>query len=418
MTHILLICSVGGTPEPVVASFRHWNPEKVYFIVSEKTRPIVEKVMRDLNASTGEEFPRGAVDFINIADPEALVGVVSSIRALTRVVNEWRARGDEFRVAADFTGGTKCMSAALALVARRWPCEFSYVGGSRRNKDGVGIVEAGSEVVKSWGNPWDLLGYQAAEDAVTVFNQGGYAAAAAQIAGSMKSVENEAVKRTLSALCATINAFAAWDRFDHAVASTQFSEALRFSNDLSASFAHADDLLEAIGGYRDLCVKLKESDGPTWLWVDDLIDNAMRRAREQRFDDAVARMYRACEAIAQVRLRERFQIENTGCVPVEKLPPNLRAAWASRTLDGCVRIALQDAFRLLDCWEDEYGKRFNKLGLAEPKKSLLGARNRSILAHGFQPVSKSVYDQLQRSVCTLRGEEHVPSVRWHLPAVR
>lgn len=418
MSHTFLICSVGGTAEPVVASLRHWKPQKVCFIVSEKTRPIVEKVMRDFNASTGEEFPRGAVDFINIADPEALVGVVGSIRGLTQHVNNWRARGDDYRVAADFTGGTKCMSAALALVARRWPCEFSYVGGSRRNKDGVGIVEAGSEVVKSWGNPWDLLGYQAAEDAVTVFNQGGYAAAAAQIAGSMKSVENEAVKRTLAALCATINAFAAWDRFDHAVATTQFSEALKFSNDLSANFAHADDLLKAIAGYRDHCAKLKESAGPTWLWVDDLIGNAMRRAREQRFDDAVARMYRACEAIAQVRLREQFQIESTSSVPIEKLPEALRAQWASTAVDGSVRLALQDAYRLLDCLEDQYGKRFNELGLAYPRTSPLGARNKSILAHGFQPVSKGVYERLQAAVCTLRGDDYVVSVLWRLPEVR
>lgn len=417
MSKVLLICSVGGTAEPIVASLIHWNPEKVYFIVSQETRQTVEKVMSAYKLKTGNEFSQGAIDYINVSDPEALVGVVGSIRSVTKDVHKWRALGDEFRVVTDFTGGTKCMSAALALVARRWPCEFSYVGGSQRNKAGVGIVESGSETIKSWGNPWDILGYQAVEDAVTVFNQGGYAAAAAQVEASMRTVQDQSTKRTLSALCATANAFAAWDRFDHATAIKQFEDALKFQNDLSANFAHADDLINAIKCNRDFCIKLNEGDGPTWLWVDDLINNAKRRAKEQRFDDAVARMYRACEAIAQVRLREQFQIPSTGSVPVEKLPVCLQEKWASRAVDGCVKIGLQEGFRLLACLQDEFGKRFIELNLAG-MTSPLSARNSSILAHGFKPVSKDVYDKLLKSVCTLRGPEYVPCAPWRLPEVR
>ena len=417
MSKVLLICSVGGTDEPIVASLLHWNPEKVYFIVSQQTRPTVEKVMSAYKLKTGNEFSQGAIAYINISDPEALVGVVGSIRSVTNAVHEWRARGHEFRVVTDFTGGTKCMSAALALVARRWPCEFSYVGGSQRNKTGVGIVESGSETIKSWGNPWDILGYQAAEDAVIVFNQGGYAAAAAQVEASMRTVQDLSIKRTLSALCTTINAFAAWDRFDHATAIKQFEDALKFQNDLSANFAHADDLINTLKCNRDFCIDLNKGDGPTWLWVDDLINNAMRRAKEQRFDYAVARMYRACEAIAQVRLREQFQIPSTGSVPVEKLPICLQDKWASRAVDGCVKIGLQEGFRLLACLQDEFGKRFIELNLAGTT-SPLSARNNSILAHGFKPVSESVYEKLLKSVCTLRGPEYIPCAPWRLPEVR
>lgn len=417
MSKVLLICSVGGTAEPIVASLIHWNPEKVYFIVSQETRQTVEKVTSAYKLKTGNEFLQGAIDYIDISDPEALVGVVGSLRSVTKDVHKWRARGDEFRVVTDFTGGTKCMSAALALVARRWPCEFSYVGGSQRNKAGVGIVESGSETIKSWGNPWDIFGYQAVEDAVTVFNQGGYAAAAAQVEASMRTVQDQSTKRTLSALFATTNAFAAWDRFDHATAIKQFQDALKFQNDLSANFAHADDLISAIQCNRDFCIKLNEGDGPTWLWVDDLINNAMRRAKEQRFDDAVARLYRACEAIAQVRLREQFQIPSTGSVPVEKLPACLQEKWASRAVDGCVKIGLQEGFRLLACLQDEFGKRFIELNLAG-MTSPLSARNSSILAHGFKPVSKDVYDKLLESVRTLRGVEYVPCAPWRLPEVR
>lgn len=416
---MFLICSVGGTAVPVVASLRHWKPAKVLFIVSEMTRPIVDTVLREYADSTGGRLSAGCFDFIEIKDPEGLASVVDTLRSVTRTVHEWKARGDQYSVATDFTGGTKCMSAGLALVARRWPCEFSYVGGSRQSKDGVGIVETGSEVVKSWGNPWNVLGYQAVEDAVSAFNEGRYAAAEAQLDVSIRAVDSAQVKRTLNALKWTMTAFAAWDRFEHKTASTAFSNALNAGNDLSPIFTDASGLISAIQCHRDLCRKLSESDVPTWLLVDDLIANASRRGQEQRFDDAVARLYRACEAIAQVRLREGWQIESTSSVPIDKLPEALRAQWAPVTaVDGSVRIALQDAYRLLSELGDEWGSRFATLGLADPIRSPLSIRNSSILAHGFQPVSKTGYDQLQVSVCKLRGAEYVPSVQWSLPEIR
>ena len=418
MSNTFLICSVGGTPAPLVASLRHWKPQKVCFIVSNETRLTADVVITEYSKLSGVTLSPGCVDFSTVANPEVLTSVIETIRPVTRIIHDWMSRGDQYKVVTDFTGGTKCMTAGLALVARRWPCEFSYVGGSQRSKSGVGIVESGSELVKSWGNPWDLLRYQAVEDAVTVFNQGGYAAAGSLIESSMKSVENPTVKRTLLPLCALIKAFAAWDRFDHDTAINQFSEALKFQNDLSVSFANADDLIKAIHCHKDFCVKLNEGDGPTWLWVDDLMNNAMRRAQEQRFDDAVARMYRACEAIAQVRLREKFQIENTGQVPVEKLPPCLQKKWKQRTDNGSVRIALQDAYKLLLALEDDLGLLFVRLGLADLQRSPLTARNSSILAHGFQPVSKSCYDQLEQKVCQLRKDNFVQSNPWRLPEVR
>ena len=83
MSKVLLICSVGGTAEPIVASLIHWNPEKVYFIVSQETSQTVEKVMSAYKLKTGNEFSQGAIDYINVSDPEALVRVVGSIRSVS-----------------------------------------------------------------------------------------------------------------------------------------------------------------------------------------------------------------------------------------------------------------------------------------------------------------------------------------------
>ncbi len=418
MTHTFLICSVGGSAAAIVASLQHWKPAKVNFVVSANTREIAEQVCREY-AQAGGHLPPGCVDFVQIEDPETLSCVVDSVRDVARNVHEWTARGESYCVAADFTGGTKCMSVGLALVARRWPCSFSYVGGSQRGTGGVGTVESGSEHARSWGNPWEVLGYQTVEEAVTIFNSGGYAAAADLTKNALTNLRPGSVKRELVALNHAIEGYAAWDRFDHKAASNHFGHSLSCENDLSAIFCQDVPLLVAeIKKGQATCQKLDESSGPTWHLVDDLLHNSQRRAGEQRFDDATARMYRACEAIAQVRLREQHQIPNTSTVSIAQVPMALQDQWGPQIKSGFVSIGLQQAFKLLESIGDDLGKLFNELGLGHAESSPLVARNSSILAHGFKPVSKGCYDQLQKKVLQLRGSEFVQRDEWRLPKVR
>ncbi len=44
--HFLLICTVGGTPEPLVRTLLHWQPQRVLFVPSEQTRVQVDAVLR------------------------------------------------------------------------------------------------------------------------------------------------------------------------------------------------------------------------------------------------------------------------------------------------------------------------------------------------------------------------------------
>lgn len=67
---------------------------------------------------------------------------------------------------------------------------------------------------------------------------------------------------------------------------------------------------------------------------------------------------------------------------------------------------------------DNLGRRFFELGLADDQKSPLVARNQSILAHGFQPVGETVYDQLAEKLCSLASLDHDDSQDWRLPAPR
>jgi CRISPR-associated protein (TIGR02710 family) len=413
--HTLLICTVGGSPEPIVQALLHWRPAAVRFVVSAQTRPAVDAVLASYATQTGGPLPPGCYELISVDDPQHLGTVVASLRPLAEAVDKWSTRGENYRVVADLTGGTKCMSAALALVARRWPCKFSYVGGDRRSKDGVGIVEAGSERIVPADNPWNALGYQAVEDVVTVFNCGGYAAATVLLQTAITSADDPAVKRELNTLKAVCDAYAAWDRFDHQMARTRFDDALKNRNDLAAIFADGQKLLQRLDQHRKRVAELADATEPTAAWVEDLLCNANRRAEEHRFDDAVARMYRGFEALAQVRLREGHGISDTEAVALSSLPDGLRAAWKGREhSDGNVKLGLQDGYRLLKELGDDLGGRFTQCGL-DGERSPLVARNQSILAHGFQPVGQKVFSQLKKALSELTESNHGVGNDWRLP---
>lgn len=417
--HVLLISSVGGTPEPVAVAIRHWRPARIMFLCSEQTRASIAAALVAAAGAGSHAIPTGCTDQTLLRDPQDLPQTLRDLRALDQYVQSWQQRGDDYAVVVDFTGGTKVMSAALALVARCWRCTFAYVGGQERTKSGVGVVETGAERVVHSANPWDALGYQAVEDAVAVFNHGGYAAAAALLDGATKRADKPEVKRELSTLKAVIDAYAAWDRFDHEEAGRRFDDALKNRNDLAAIFPHeAPSLIARLERDRNCIEQLAGQNEPTPAWVEDLLRNARRRAAERRFDDAVARLYRACEALAQVRLREHHQIADTKAVSLQSLPETLRGKWAGRARGGSVMLGLKDAYALLTALGDELGRRFEELELGHDQKSPLVARNQSILAHGFEPVGESVFNQLHAKLRSLVRFDQVESQDWRLPVSR
>src|SRR5581483_4160657 len=290
----LLICTVGGSPEPVVAALKHWRPARVRFVHTPETKGDVDAKIVPRARAERVDLDAGRYDFLELPDGQDLESCLDRLRQLTPVVSEWAARGPEFQVVVDFTGGTKCMSASVALQASRWPCLFSYVGGSERTKDGVGVVVSGAEKVVFQTNPWDALGYEAVEDFVVLFDQRAFRAAARVAESAKKHVSLPERRRELAALEQLAKAFDAWDRFDHTASKKSFDDVAKSANDLRAVFGAAK--AERIRSAIDVVVKhldeLCQAVPPSRHHVLDLLANAKRRRDEGRLDDAVARLYR------------------------------------------------------------------------------------------------------------------------------
>jgi CRISPR-associated protein (TIGR02710 family) len=129
--------------------------------------------------------------------------------------------------------------------------------------------------------------------------------------------------------------------------------------------------------------------------VTDLLSNARRRYRQHKYDDAVARLYRALEMVGQVAFEQR-----TGCstsrVDEEKIPALLREEYTARygyKEAGKLKLGLFATFNVLAEMGDSAGLAFRNN--ERELRKLLDARNLSILAHGKNPVERETYESLE-----------------------
>ena len=114
----------------------------------------------------------------------------------------------------------------------------------------------------------------------------------------------------------------------------------------------------------------------------DLFENARRRGDgEGKYDDAVARLYRLLEYIAQYEIFKK------------NLSPTFRDKYEKyRNQDGKISLGLRSSFELLKDLDNPLGKEFFKE--IDMVKKFMGLRNRSILAHGFNPLREKNYKEM------------------------
>lgn len=404
--HILLIATVGGSPKPLSASIAHWKPNKVVFVSSKDTFCKIVEIVSDLTKK-GYELDVGQYDTLELSDPQSLEKCVLEMRTgLERETCQWNIRGEEYGCVVDFTGGTKCMSAALTLVARPWPnCRLSYVGGAARDRNNVGTVLSGQELVGHAKNPWDSLGYQVIEDARAAFDRNSFKEGSQQLRDALRRVAvTDSRKGELNAFAMFMEAYDLWRNAEYKKALDKFNRCKKDLNNLAAALhpISPDKLRKYIGQAQSHLTPLMNSAGkPTIELIVDLIADAMRCQGEGRHVDAVARLYRAVEATAQLRLWKEYGIR-TSRVSIEKLPQPMRERLETRAENGMLKIALQEAFELLKQIGDPIGVRFAELGWSE-KGSPLQTRNDSIAGHGFAPVSQKTTDELLKGVLSLAG---------------
>ncbi len=277
---------------------------------------------------------------------------------------------------ADYTGGTKTMSAALVLaVYDKKNVDLSLVTGPRTNQVKITSGESVRRV-----DTESMRISLAVEQSARYWKHFAYAEAAEMLAGirplNDKSARKVETMKTLG------KAFDIWDRFDHAGS----AERLIPYRALLAS--DHQTLLNSIDNLTR--EQTHPAVIPARLW--DLWFNALRRAEQERYDDAVARIYRLLEWTAQWILQTRCEVDTANIDP-QKIPGSLSIPANKK---GQYQAGLMKAWELIGHHlpDSEVGQ-FGRQKLEELQHQI-SVRNQSILAHGYQPIGERDWHTLKQ----------------------
>lgn len=385
-----LICTVGGSHQPIIKAIEDNQPGFTLFVCSEddpdtgkpgsyeqisKQGICLKKSFTDdkpslPNIPTQAQLAEKSYDVLRVyADDldHAYSGIAHQIHGFVQ-------RGDT--IVVDYTGGTKTMSAALCLAALDHDSiGLQLVTGSRSDLHKVKDGTEQSQQAQIGRTRFQLKLRQALES----WQLFAYDDTLLHLAGQKPLHRDD--RGTLQAARNLSNAFSAWDRFDH-------SSALELLDSYMSKYGKF--LAPYVAQLRLLC---NDSPKRTPARLLDLWLNAQRRAEQQRFDDAVSRTYRLLEWSAQWLLEDQAGIK-TDNVPADKIPDGLRLP---ANAQGVYKAALFDAWELAACHCDT-GIRVFWEANRERMKDLLSIRNHSILAHGFAPITAEAWQRIEHFV--------------------
>lgn len=389
-----MIISVGGTPAPIIKTICVHKPEFVSFLASQDSCDLISKI------KTGIEHEN-----ISIKSRLTLVDNVNDLlhchqkaeEAIKYALSEGFEKNE---VTVDYTGGTKNMSVALALASVSSGFPFSYVGGKERTKNGLGIVKDGEEEIYDNVNPWDFLAIEERKKIGTLFNQ--YQFKAAQGLADMLVERSGKYRAVFKKIGFLIKGYYKWDLFCHQDAIDAFERA-KISDIFDGednNIMNFSDAAKRHLNYLRGKVNPKNKHASLFLIL-DLYSNAQRRFEEGRTDDAILRLYRVTEMIAQEKLINHYGIDTSNVRP-DQLPERISEEFIIRYKDprtGAVKIPQTASYVLLGALNDDLGRIFETH--QSLFKDIQSSRNYSYLAHGFKSSSEKTYEKLRDFVLRL-----------------
>jgi len=380
----VLILTVGTTREPLEVALSEHAPEGVVFLASQASHPVAAELLRDYGASFRHHT-------LLLEDAESLLEAYQKALLALRKALEWEAKA----IVADLTGGTKPMAAGLTLALTGRGVVFSYVGGERRDPE-TGRVLSGHERLRLLEDPTARFGLREWAGFTRAWNALNLGMALSELESLLSRPLSPFEARFYRAMQGVVEGLVEWDRFRHQEALNRLSAHLPVALAVAEAWGHGGKVrvlkgLEALLPHLQSIVEAGEK--PTFPLLQDLLANAERRAALGRFDDALARLYRALELAVEADLQERlgFALKDPKTWP-EGFPESLR----ERVLKPRGLMELLEAAFDLDLAFGQRGTLAQRLyGERNRLQALLQKRHGSILAHGTRPVEREDYERLR-----------------------
>ena len=404
MSKKALMVTVGGSPDPLLTAVKELRPDRVTFCASESTKKCVDDPGKPNERRTGADVEKlpclvklmDLQDYVrerDLVELEEIDDVQACYRQMAEKVRELRAEGFQ-EILVDYTGGTKSMAAALVCLALDEELLLNVTTGMRTNNRAVERGQTTREVGVT-----DLRARRTLQvDVENAFKESNYGAAETTLRKLLRPRDlSSTLRRRVQNLMVLCEGLTIWDAFDHPRALSFIDnpdfcrlgevriglvEPLRRLNGVHSWLESSAALPKGVCGYE---------------MVDDLLNNARRRAQAGRFDDAVGRLYRALEMLAQFRLRVEYGVD-TGSVDLKLIPESQQESLRAQADEkGEIVISLMRAYTLLENWPDPLvGAAFKEL--RKPLENALKTRNYSLFAHGYRCVSMEDYKQFSEVV--------------------
>jgi CRISPR-associated protein (TIGR02710 family) len=395
-----ILLTAGTAPEPLKKCLEEAKEERKPLIYILYGRPFPGQSPSPLeNASEVRDFAIKMgfkVISLEVPDPEDLQECIRICETAVRSAIDHGAK----TIIANYTGGTKPMSAALVhTVLTKIPfgpkVYLDYIGGIARDKSGRVLRE-------SMKTRREAETYQSerVDQALAIAKNYRFMEAISILRDIEIKGRSAFIKDGLESLCL-------WDQFQYQEAEKKISSLIytakivRGEEKLAKLAETILDLSKYARRLSYLISKLQSLESKDREAIEDLAsdreglgilsidayNNAERRLIEGRWIDVALRSYRAVEVAVQAVLISRYKINpwdpdwSLLQVPLQE---QLRSCLGLQKLPR--EITLGTGYALLEVFHGD-------LGISEPLKSLQTIRNHSFLEHGYQKISEKAASQ-------------------------
>ena len=343
----------------ILFSIDNSNPDILIFFGSEKSKKTVESVKEQYLNEFEEEF-----DYFEFIHLEQIDDFKIYFEAFKRKIQEL----DGYKIIIDYTSGTKTMTMSAAFASMLYRKNLYFVGGERED----GVVIRGTEKIISQ-NLYPIYDDLMISKIKELFNTNRFDAG--------KSLLEDITKAKKDTYANLFDAYYYFDNVDYNKANKYFitKEFIAEWPELKKQFS-----LNAKALYH---LNKEDSAMRPFYILGSLINNARRRAEETKYDDAIARLYRSLELIAQIKLNE-YGID-TSDVELDILNKHGVEQEFKPDFSGKIKLSLVQDYELLNNLGDDLGEFYIKN--KDEFLATISSRNNSILAHGLNSQTEKQY---------------------------
>ena len=400
----ILISTVGMQEPPIILSFLAMQPKKGILLHTKKSEKIADLVVNDSTVSS-----------LNIKFEKIEIDEVNAAKNYNILKDEVLKQLGKEKVWVDPTGGRKIMGTAVGSFAFFFRIPMIYL--HAEEKVGINVPFTGQ--IHDIENPYEYYGDIELSLLKKHFDNYEFDSALKICIELREMIKDPSLYAKLEMISELVEIYRDWDAFLHSKyyihSSKQNDETklldrlLRIKNKFERfNFAVINDnhLQNNITFLQELdrCWLNKKNICDKYRLI-DLYLNARRRAEGGKFDDATARLYRCMEMCSTIELsnsgiedptKPDYEIfaKKIDC-NVTTLPEIFRS---KAKYDIPSRLALDNQMVLLSIAGNKVANMYFDMKKSTDAESTMDKRNRSILAHGTNPIIEKDYENMESKV--------------------